>query len=345
MDFPSFLSLTITNACNLRCRMCGQWSEEGYIRQGAGPQRGRMRLEDWKRVVDEAADHGVTSLLIRGGEPFLYPGIIELLHHIESRGMEISIDSNGTVLDRFASDLVGIAKLHITVSMDGPEPIHDEVRGVAGTYQKVKRGLERIAELERDRDTRISTSLTLTISPYSYRGLGALPDVARQLGVDTVCIVPYYYVPDQVGRQYERELKELGCAAFSWHGFHHEESGVDFDLFQEQYRKYLDSLGELHDFPYLPLAEEEYRTWFADAVTQVGPRSCGSVERLIDIQPNGDANFCVDFPDYVIGNVCEDSIEQLWNGERARRFREYRRRDPLAVCLRCGAKYMADLPT
>jgi radical SAM protein with 4Fe4S-binding SPASM domain len=66
------------------------------------------------------------------------------------------------------------------------------------------------------------------------------------------------------------------------------------------------------------------------------------VEKLIDIQPSGEANFCVDFPDYSIGNVRDSSVEEIWNGRRAEAFREYRRKQPLAVCARCGAKYMAE---
>jgi MoaA/NifB/PqqE/SkfB family radical SAM enzyme len=68
-----------------------------------------------------------------------------------------------------------------------------------------------------------------------------------------------------------------------------------------------------------------------------------NVERLIDIQPNGDANFCVDFPDYCLGNVREATIEEIWNGDRAERFRDFRRENPLAVCYRCGAKYMSEI--
>jgi MoaA/NifB/PqqE/SkfB family radical SAM enzyme len=56
---------------------------------------------------------------------------------------------------------------------------------------------------------------------------------------------------------------------------------------------------------------------------------------------DGPANFCVDFPDYSIGNVKAASIEELWNAGPAARFREYRRKRPLAVCHRCGAKYMS----
>jgi hypothetical protein len=30
--FPKWLSLTVINSCNLRCKMCGQWGIEGYMK-------------------------------------------------------------------------------------------------------------------------------------------------------------------------------------------------------------------------------------------------------------------------------------------------------------------------
>jgi radical SAM protein with 4Fe4S-binding SPASM domain len=89
--------------------------------------------------------------------------------------------------------------------------------------------------------------------------------------------------------------------------------------------------------------EEDYRQWFADATTQVWPQRCTNVEKLIDIQPDGRANFCVDFPDFSFGNVKEATLEQLWNSAEAEHFRQYRRQKSLGVCLRCGAKYMSEI--
>ena len=57
-------------------------------------------------------------------------------------------------------------------------------------------------------------------------------------------------------------------------------------------------------------------------------RSVSNMERLIDIQPNGEANFCVDLPDGSLGDVRRSSIAEIWNGEPARRFREARRQHP-----------------
>jgi sulfatase maturation enzyme AslB (radical SAM superfamily) len=101
----------------------------------------------------------------------------------------------------------------------------------------------------------------------------------------------------------------------------------------------LASLKEIIDFPYMKLKEEEYDTWFSDPLTPVGLLKCNNVEKLIDIQPDGEANFCVDFPDYSIGNVKHATLEELWNGERRPNFAATAKKP--AVCYRCG-QYMSE---
>ena len=341
MNFPQSISLTITNHCNLRCKMCGQWSDHGYIRSNLESLKHELTLAEWKRVIDELADQDIRSLLLRGGEAFMFPGIIELLEYIHNRGMFISIDTNGTLLKQFAPDILRIGNMHLTISVDGPEAVHDEVRGLQGTFQRIKDGLMYLSTLERQSTKKINRSVCFTISQYNYRYLGVMPYVVRSLGVGSIAIVPYYYFPDSAGRRYQEELHSLGCNAFTWGGFHHEASGVDVVEFQDQYRQYLGSLGELENYPYMPLSEPEYQAWFADSQSLVGNPNCLNIEKLIDIQPDGSANFCVDFVDYSFGNVREATIQDLWNGERAERFRQYRRKHALAVCQRCGAKYMS----
>jgi MoaA/NifB/PqqE/SkfB family radical SAM enzyme len=289
------------------------------------------------------AEHGIGFVIIRGGEPFLFPGIIELLNYIAGKDMGIAIDTNGTMLAGYAEDIVRVPKLHLTVSVDGPETVHDAVRGVPGCFARIRENVDALLEAEKRSGNTVGKGICFTISCYSLPGLGQMPDVARSLGIGTVTIVPYYWVPAWLGEAYERELREeLECEAFSWRGFHHEASGVDAAEFAEQYRMYRENLGDIYSYPYLPLSEDEYATWFSEPTAPVRLRRCMNVERLIDIQPGGDANFCVDFPDYSIGSVRESTIEEVWNGERAERFRALRRDHPLGVCHRCGAKYMSE---
>lgn len=344
MDFPEFISFTLTNACNLRCRMCGQWSEEGYVLNHTVDTRTRMKLADWKRLVDEIAYHRIRFILMRGGEPFMYRGIMELLNYVHGKGIALSVDSNGMFVDKCADELVRISNMHITFSVDGPEEVHDHIRGTKGSFRKIKENIALLNGLEAKTGGRISKSICFTISGYNYKYLGAMPDVARSMSIRSINIVPYYYFPEQIGQRYEKELRDnFDCSAFSWKGFHHEDSGVDFDIFREEHSKYLAALDGIDNFPFLPLTENEYRKWFEDVVTPVGTTRCLNVENLVDIQPSGEANFCVDFPDYSIGNVRESTIEDLWDGEMAVRFRNYRRERPLSVCHRCGANYISEL--
>jgi MoaA/NifB/PqqE/SkfB family radical SAM enzyme len=254
------------------------------------------------------------------------------------------VDTNGTLTKKYAADLVRIGKLHITFSVDGPEEIHDSVRGVKGSFQQIKENIARLHELEREQEHKISKSICFTISPYSYKGLGEMPDVVRSMGIKSINIVPYYFIASAVGLKYQEELeKNFQCPAFSWQGFHHEESGIKFDLFREELKKYRAKLGGIYDFPYMPFTEEEYKVWFKDSITPVGSLKCMNVEKLIDVQPSGDTNFCVDFPDYSFGNAKCSSLQELWNSPAAAQFRNCRREKPLAVCYRCGAKYISEI--
>jgi MoaA/NifB/PqqE/SkfB family radical SAM enzyme len=344
MNFPTHISFTITNACNLRCQMCGQWSEHGYVHQRKEHLKHELKLDDWKMLVDQLAGHEIRMLLLRGGETFMFPGIIDLLEYINSKGFFISIDTNGTLLNKYATDIVRIGNMHLTISIDGTEAVHDQVRGVQGTFKRIQEGLRSLNELKKNAAKTISTSICFTISPYSIASLGKIPDIARQIGVGSTNIVPYCYVTEQQGIEHERILKEqFGCTAYSWRGFHHDHSGVDVSDFMEKWKSYKETLGDLIDYPYLPLTADEYKNWFDDATIPVGKLPCANPERLIDIQPNGDANFCVDLPDVTIGSVKDMTIEELFNSDKANAFRKYRREQRLPACYRCVAKGMGEI--
>ena len=303
-----------------------------------------LKLADWKRLVDEVASHHIKSILIRGGEPFLFPKIIELLKYIKGKGIRISLDTNGTVLNKYAAEIVEMGNIHLTISLDGPPEIHDKVRGVQGCFEKIKDNLTLLHELEKSSNQKISKSICFTIGKYSYKGLAQMPAIARSMSISTINIVPYYYFSGETGKRYEAELKKhFNCPAFSWKGFHHNRSGIELNLFRKEYRKYLRNLQDIYNFPYMDFSEDEYRIWFNDSSTPVGSSACRNIEKLIDIQSNGEANFCVDFPDYSLGNVKVASLKEIWNSRRASQFREYRRNQPLAICYRCGAKYISEI--
>ena len=341
-EFPDVLSFTLTNRCNLRCKMCGQWGVEGYLKDRPRPPAD-LPAAVWNRLTDEAADHGREWIGIRGGEPFLHPDILDVLRHMKARQLRVSMDTNGTLLGQFAPAIAEIGLDQLNISVDGPERIHDDVRGVPGGFARIAQGLAAVdAACAARHAASPSRCLVFTISPWSYRGLSEMPAVSRSLGITNLALVPYYWFDQVTGEAYEAAMKQdLDCRAWSWRGFHNETSGVDWPELSRQLQQFRDNLGDLQLIPFMKYGDAHYREWFGNCTSKVGRCECRTPWRLLDIQPNGDANFCVDFPDYVVGNVSQETIEQIWNGPRAERFRSRREQAPLPICNRCGAKYMA----
>lgn len=342
-DFPNIVSLTITNKCNLRCRMCAQWSEEGYMREkksDASYSGDVVPFESILKVVDEIHEHGA-YLLIRGGEPLMYPHIIDLLTYIKSKNQPLSFETNGVLLKKYAETFVKLKIDHLSISLDGPEEIHDHVRGVKGTFAKLRESLEELEKYENQYGYKINRGITCTLSADNYKALGSMPDAARSLGFNNICIVPYYFIPEKQGLAYEKLMQEqFSCKAYSWRGFHHEQSGVDVDLFLEQLKIFKENLGELQSYPYMAFTDDEYREWYTKSDTTVRQANCQNIWGLLDVQPDGNVNFCVDFPDYAIGNITENTLYEIWHSDRAKKFRELRTKMEMPVCYRCGAKYM-----
>jgi len=147
---PRYVDIKLTNRCNLRCKMCGQWGEQGTMRgASAATLREQMALPVLRQLADQVARFK-PMFYLWGGEPFLYPDLIPFMAYLRSRRMLCAINTNGTFLEDAAEDLVKAGSVaNVLVSLDGPRDVHDRVRGVPGTYDKVMRGVARVLEAKR----------------------------------------------------------------------------------------------------------------------------------------------------------------------------------------------------
>jgi MoaA/NifB/PqqE/SkfB family radical SAM enzyme len=83
----TFLWLEITGKCQLNCEHC-------YADSGPEGDHGSMTLEDWRRVIDQAAAVGVREAQFIGGEPTLHEGLADMVMHALRRGMLVEVFSN-----------------------------------------------------------------------------------------------------------------------------------------------------------------------------------------------------------------------------------------------------------
>ena len=81
--------------CNMRCRMCY------IVHENAGViSRTIKDVDYWSDLMDQAIDAGMLYALITGGEPFVYPGIRQLLERVNQKPIHLALNTNGTLLDR-----------------------------------------------------------------------------------------------------------------------------------------------------------------------------------------------------------------------------------------------------
>ena len=77
-----------------------------------------MNGQQWLELVREAKECGLLFPLLTGGEPFLHPDFREIYTGIQEMGMQVSINSNGTMIDRETAEWLGKhvpVKINITL--------------------------------------------------------------------------------------------------------------------------------------------------------------------------------------------------------------------------------------
>lgn len=118
----------LTLACNLSCSHCG--SRAGAARQD------EMSTAEALDVVDQLAEVGIEEVTLIGGEAFLRPDWLQIAAAITRRGMRCTVTTGGYKLS--AAMARGMREAGIeqsSISIDGMESTHDDLRGRRGSWQ------------------------------------------------------------------------------------------------------------------------------------------------------------------------------------------------------------------
>ncbi len=112
----SYLRLSITDRCDLRCTYCMPERMTFLLRKDV------LSFEELDALVTQFAAFGVDKLRITGGEPMVRKDFIELMarfaRHLGHGLNELTLTTNGTLLSKYAGDLAAIGVRRINVSLD-----------------------------------------------------------------------------------------------------------------------------------------------------------------------------------------------------------------------------------
>ncbi len=344
---PEAITFFLTYLCNLRCKMCGQWGESGVTRRKSegGSRRAdlaeNIKIGEYRKIIEDIASFK-PNITLFGGEPLLYKDVIELIGELKRRKLHVLMITNGSLLEKFAEELVSVKIDEINLSLDGDEKLHDEIRGLPGLFRKITAGVKKVQMIKkREKRKKPLINLQTTITKWNYTKLEKLLAVGEELSVDSLTFHNLIYLTEDIYRKQEEEFgKDFNASSADWAGFVFSPD-IDGKVLTEKIRQIKNTRKKFPVDFYPAFPESEIQEYYSNPYFQSRSFSpfCLSPWICSYIFPDGSIKPCLNL-DYSFGNVKRDAFLKIWNGERAVRFRRRLiERKNYPACFRCTEFY------
>lgn len=285
------IAIELTTKCNLSCEMCSMW--EG--------RRDGLARETIFDLLSQARELGAHTFTPLGAEIFMRKDTPAILQEAARLGYrKIRIVTNGMLIARHAMTLAELPGLSLNVSIDGPEAVHDSLRG-SGKYRAALIGVR--AVLAR----RIPVGLQGILMRPTLATAGHLIDLAGKLGLTGVSYQPF--LPDLAWTQPDHSR---------W-------------LFKPEERdsvvRSVDGLLEKAHKAGVPIRTEALfpalEPYFMSGLRPVPPGGCRVPSRAVLIDGEGECFPCHFMRDRSLGNVAKGAgLRDIWQGPMRRRMQE-----------------------
>ncbi len=301
LEAPVELALVLTRRCNFSCLYCIH---------GTGPQpREDLHTDAVLRVIEEAADMGVVTVNLIGGEPTLHPDLPEIISAVVRSRMECFVSTNGSLLDEGMTEALAGSGLHtVQVSLDSPLPdTHHFLTQSNNTFDHVVDGIDRL----KARGLRVRTRSVIT--PYNCHQVAGLINLLIAHEVDHIDLCT-----ERMGSCESLGLNKTGALSAG-------------------------QMKQLHDQIKEEIARHPEKAIYSvdsDADWTKGSEAvrCGSLTSVMIVHSNGNVGVCEmirEDPEVSYGNIHRASLREIWAGPAHQKILE-RATDRSRVDPRCA---------
>jgi len=342
------ISLRVNEVCNLRCKSCGQWGENGHLRQKLerGEKLDQLNFDVVKRVIFETR-RDYPFYYIWGGEPTMWKPLLSLFEELAKYRLKGSIVTNAQDLDRIIEDLISTGSLQVLfLSLDGWDSASQNImRSPAGgkvseNFEKTMAVIDKVDEIKRKKGLRFPLIIPITV--ISNTNYMHLVDIHR-LVMDKAQLHPYYYgwfITEERAALHEKVFEaRFGTVPRNHRGYLKScFNDVDPAETARQIATIRKISADRRCVPqFLPDFESEadIRRYYSDHSWNCGYPSCESIYFIAEISPDGRVTPCRDYQDYSAGNINTHSFYDIWNGEAFKKFRSEMKKGLMPVCTRC----------
>lgn len=340
-EAPKLIYLQLVEKCNLRCKMCYEWGETGaYFEKTHLAQLDFGMIKD---IVDACAPYKPHYWLY-GGEPLMHPDIEKIIRYIKGAGSVVEMDSNGTLIGENAKMLIESGIDNIFVSLDGPRHINDLQRG-QGVYDRVQNSIDTLYNLKQTLGAttpRISICTVATLDNHHDLQVFYFEHLGMHR-VDQISLEMQYYLTATELEAYKDVLSEH----FDIHDVRYANGALrdiayfkDFDRegFLAQYDKikaHCLANGILFNSYPRNMSKAVLDAYYDQPSRLANKRKCVYPWVFAEVTAKGDISPCHAYYDLTFGNLHDESILEIWNGEKYKAYREYMKHNKLHLCAAC----------
>lgn len=109
----TYLRISLTDNCNLRCFYCMPEEEYAFM-----PQQRLMQADEILQLAKIFVAQGVNKIRLTGGEPLVRKDAAAIIRSLGELGVELTITTNGTRVHHFIEDLVAAGVRSVNISLD-----------------------------------------------------------------------------------------------------------------------------------------------------------------------------------------------------------------------------------
>jgi len=319
------VNLSVTHACNYRCKTCNIWRK--YLEN--------PELRDQELTLSEyteffRSNREIIWLSLTGGEPFLRRDLTDIM--ISAIGnidklRVINVATNGSLpqrIEKSLSDVLHSVKkplyISVEISLDGKEPIHNEIRGVKDAYKRSLETFRRLRRLKEEAEAEFfDVKFEYTMSKYNSgmlkETIEELTDKEGSLGLDDFIITfahkSFFYdnLKNDVTSETNITIKEV-----SWF---------------------------LKNYPKRDIFDRIARSYLKMSMRYFGENwrpPCVAGEHSCFINPYGDVYPCITM-NYRLGNLKSDgfSLQKILSNKKSQEFRRKIRETCVTCWTSCEA--------
>jgi Fe-coproporphyrin III synthase len=304
------------SACNCRCVMCDIWKGNNNLKQ--------LSESDIHGLLDSLRKYETKQVLMTGGEAMLHSNFFRFCEILKKEKIKISLLSTGLTLKKNARLLVdGVDD--IIVSLDGNEELHNRIRNIPSSFQRLQEGIEAVKSIQPS----FPISGRTVIQQLNFRHWDQILEAAKRIRLNTISFLP----------------ADVSSTAFN--------RATQWDL-EKQHEIMLreEDLGELgevveyiidnykHDFVSHFIAESPaklrhiYQYYAAcHGFNDFPYKKCNAPWVSTVIEADGTVRPCFFHNGY--GNIKTDSLDKIVNSSQAIRFRKNLDTDRDEICKKC----------